>query len=162
MEEKSSVSMTPLDSELVGKACRVFMTLAYPKGESSIPARKLPYFAIGPSAPLADLLPPAEKATGIAREVTGPKGELSGYEFRLGSSHFAHLKLRVQWVDNQHGPSWIFMVDTHDHFPRLDTDANEAEWRQLQQLNRQMKEQIEAALEQAGVTTPNKLLRDGL
>ncbi|MFO0964682.1 MAG: hypothetical protein U0793_03720 [Gemmataceae bacterium] len=138
------------------------MTQAYPQGEATIPPRKLPYFAIGSAADLREFLPPADRATGIAREVTGPTGELSGYEFRLGSAHFPHLKLRVQWVDNQNGSGWIFMVDTHDHFPRLDAGADEAAWRQVQQINRQLKEAIEKAFEEAGITTLNKLLRDGL
>lgn len=151
--------MNPLPPELLGRACRTFMDLAYPGGKETIPERKRPYYDLGASFSLADFIPPAEKASGVARAVKNPKGEVHALEFRLGSSHFPHLKLRAQEVDNPPGPTWVFMVDTHDHFPRVDLGADEAAWRQVQQANRLLKEQIETALEQVGLMTPNKLLR---
>jgi hypothetical protein len=41
-------------------------------------------------------------------------------ELRLGSAHFPHLKLRVEKMHDRQIARWVFMVDTHDKFPRLD------------------------------------------
>ena len=67
-ERSSRQPVSPLASDLLSRACRVFMTQAYPQGEATIPPRKLPYFAIGSAADLREFLPPADRATGIARD----------------------------------------------------------------------------------------------
>lgn len=151
--------MIALSTSLLARACRIFMDAAYPDGPRGIPAKKQPYYNLPADAPLADYLPPVERAVGVVRALQSPKGEVHAFEFRLGSAHFPHLKLRVQQVRNHADENWVFMVDTHDHFPRVDLGADEEAWRQLQQTNRALKERIEASLEQEGFMTPNKLLR---
>jgi len=154
--------MNSLPAETLGRACRVFFRLAYPGGPDAIPASKRCYLSIPDDALVTDYFPPADKAVGIANEVKEADGAVHAMELRLGSAHFPHLKLRVEKMAHRHVARWVFMVDTHDKFPRLDLGAEEEAWRQLQQANRELKVRIETALEEAGLMTPNKLLRDDL
>lgn len=151
--------MNSLSTDVLGLACRVFLNLAYPAGRDSIPSRKQPYLDIAADAPVTDYLPPSPTSQGVAREVKDAAGVVHAIEFRLGSAHFPHLKLRVEKMNNRHAARWVFMVDTHDRIPKLDLGADEEAWRQLQQTNRELKQRIETALEQAGLITPNELLR---
>src|SRR5438105_2129378 len=153
--------MNGLTTALLGRACRIFLQLAYPDGEDTIPAKRRVYLHLAPDQPLADYLPPAPAASGIGQELPASDNRPRGYAFRLGSATFPHLKLQV--VD-YNGSACVFHVDTHDTFqPGLPADHPEAKrWRSLQEGNRKLKEQIERAWEREGLTTFNSLLRDGL
>lgn len=154
--------MNGLTSDLLGRACRIFLELAYPGGKETIPVRKRPYFHLSAEQPVDAFLPPAPAANGIGQVLPAPGGRSRGYSFRLGSSTFPHLKLQV--IDYENGSALVFTVDTHDAFcPGLTADHPDAPmWRALQEGNRKLKEQIEHAWETAGLTTFHALLREGL
>jgi len=159
--------MSQLTSEQLGCACRLFMDLAYPDGPAVIPPKKRPYHQIPPDAPLADYLPPGPLAASVCADLSARKQGQRGYEFRLGSTHFPHLKLRVQEVTHRGQSLWVYSVDTHDAFPRCndsppDGHPDAAAWRILQEKNATLKARIEEALEAAGYITFKSLLRMGL
>ncbi|MCI0738219.1 MAG: hypothetical protein L0Y72_04190 [Gemmataceae bacterium] len=158
--------MQHLDADVLGQACRLFLTLAYPHGPESIPHKKRAFWDLC-DKPLAGILPPTEGAAGVCRELRNVNGTSCGYEFRLGSYCFPHLKLRVQEVEHDGQPTWVYMVDTHDAFSKCNRfpppdHPDAAAWLELQQSNRCLKEQIEAAFEEQGITTVNALLRGAL
>src|SRR5207244_1358123 len=112
-------------------------------------------------------LPPAACAVGVCQELRGETGVHCGYELRLGSSSFPHLKLRLQLVQHGGKPIWVYMVNTHDAFSKESRlpppDHPEAKkWLLLQTANRLLKEKIEADFEKSGLTTLNSLLREEL
>jgi hypothetical protein len=159
--------MQQLTTQLLGQACRIFMALAYPEGLTSMPAKKQPYFDLPADQPVSAFLPPAACAQGMCQELRDASGVSCGYDFRLGSAGFPHLKLRLQRVEQGSDSVWVYMVDTHDAFskecrfpPPDHPDAKQ--WLQLQDANRALKEQIEAAFEQNGLATLNSLLRQEL
>jgi hypothetical protein len=147
--------MKGLTTSQFGRACRIFLDLAYPAGELGIPPAKRLYYAVKPDQVLTPLLTPP-----VCQPVLTSDGRVHGYAFRLGSSHFPHLKLRV--VSHDRSAECIFSVDTHDTV-QVDAAHPDAErWRQLQADNRRLKEQIEHAWEAAGLLTFHGLLRRGL
>jgi hypothetical protein len=154
--------MNGLTCDLLGRACRIFLELAYPGGEETIPAKKRTYLHLTAEQPLETFLPPAPAANGIGQVLPAAGGRSRGYSFRLGSATFPHLKLQV--IDYENGTALVFTVDTHDAFqPGLTPDHPDARmWRALQESNRKLKEQIEHAWELAGLTTFHTLLREGL
>lgn len=152
--------MEPLTTKSLGEACRVFLTLAYPDGVDTIPSNKRPYLEMAADRPIEDFLSPAPAALGVCQCLT--RRGLNGYEFRLGSARYPHLKLRVQIVDS-HGESlWVYSVDTHDGFHQATQFMSPEEalaWRELVDGNRQLKHDIEEDLARAGLLTPVLLLR---
>lgn len=160
------LSMGNLTTELLARACQIFMTIAYPAGLDSVPVKKKPYFDISLDRPVTDYLPPAPLAEGVCEALPAPGGGIRGYAFRLGSAHFPHLKLKMQLVDYDNA-SWVCMVDTHDAFSRSSfhppaEHPDAKAWRDMQRLNRQLKERIEGQLEREGLETFNSLLRKDL
>jgi hypothetical protein len=140
------------------------MDQAYPAGPASIPPKKRAYYEMNGDRPLRDYLPPSPQAACIAQDLSTRKDGPRGYEFRLGSAKFPHLKLRVQLMDHRDEKVWLFSVDTHDAFsrhcvqpPQDHPDAQQ--WLALQDANRQLKERIEDEFEQAGLLTFKSLLR---
>jgi hypothetical protein len=159
--------MTELCTALLRQACRIFMDLAYPAGTTTIPLKKRAYYEIDPERPLADYLPPAPLAGGVAQNLSTGKRGIRGYEFRLGSAHFPHFKLRVQLMEHRDGPVWLFTVDTHDSFSRTSIQPppdhpDAPQWLALQDANRDLKDRIEHEFEQAGMLTFKSLLRGDL
>ena len=159
--------MVSLSNDLLARACSIFMQLAYPEGIDSVPVRKRAYWSISHDRPVSDFLPPAPAAEGVCQPINAPQGGVRGYAFRLGAAHYPNLKLKVQLIDFDNGSGWVVMVDTHDAFARgmrcpPPDHPDAAGWTKMQVLNRQTKEAIEAAWEQAGLTTFQSLLRRGL
>jgi hypothetical protein len=151
-----------LTTQDLAKACGLFLKIAYPDGAATIPANKLAYDKIAPDEPIEAYLPPAKNAIGVCQDLSNTKASIPGYEFRLGSKSFPHLKLRIQRMEYQNDHIWVYSVDTHDHFhlAAQHVPADEAaHWRTLIEQNRMDKQQIEAALAQAGFITPKSLLR---
>jgi len=156
--------MADLTTAQLRQACQIFMDLAYPDGPSAIPVKKRAYYEMDTELPLADYLHPSPRAAGIAQDLSTRRGGAFGYEFRLGCAGFMHLKLQAQRMERSDGTAWVFSVDTHDAFsstsiqpPRDHPDA--PRWLALQEANRQLKDQIEDELEQAGFVTFKSLLR---
>lgn len=157
------ITMNDLNTELLGRACHLFMVIAYPGGPDTIDPKKRVYYDLPVAAPLEEFLPPAPVAAGIAEDLSSRKNGLLGYSFRLGSEHFPHIKLRVQLMDARPSAVWVWSVDTHDAYARVDhlppDDPEVRGWRDLQQRNARLKQQIEEALDAAGFLTPTSLLR---
>jgi hypothetical protein len=144
--------MIGLTPNLLARACRIFLDLAYPLGEETIPpGRRLIVLDELGAADLGRVLVPP-----LAQSLFDSGGACHGYSLRLGSASFPHLKLQVIVRGDE---TCVFSVDTHDAL-RLDPDHPDAEgWAQLQASNRQLKMQIEKAWEANGLCTFNSLLR---
>ncbi len=158
--------MNCVTTAMLARACRTFMELAYPGGPACIPEKKRLYYDLPVERPVEEFLPPAAAAE-ICQAIPAEGGGLRGWAFRLGSAQFPHLKLKMQKIDYNHGTVWVFMVDTHDAYSKNSArppadHPDEAAWTALQTANRQLKEQIERALEAAGLTTFPSLLRRDL
>ena len=154
--------MPLLSTPLLARACRIFFGSAYPEGPASIPEHKRAYNEIGDDAPVQEYLTPAPAASGVCQKLAE-----DCYTFRLGSKHYANLKMKVQCVAEGGACHCIFSVDTHDAFAkdRLQPPPDHPDavaWLALQAANRALKEKIEAAWEAAGILTHNGLLRGGL
>ena len=95
--------MNELSTRELAVACRIFMDLAYPEGVRTIPEFKLPFFEMTAEHSLIEFLPPAPRSVGVSKTLSRNAGGMFGYEFRLGSATYPHLKLRVQSMDlHQH------------------------------------------------------------
>jgi hypothetical protein len=152
--------MEGLTTALLGRACRIFLELAYPGGVATVPAKKRPFCEIPADAPLERYLPP-QVGPELCQPVGAAAGAKPGFAYRLGCAHFPHLKLQAVRCER----GWVFSVDTHDHFfpgglPESDPEAHA--WRQLLAANRDLKERIERAWERAGLLTFHTLLREDL
>ncbi len=146
--------MQCLTPYLLSRACRTFLTLAYPDGAQTIPATRAPFLHIDDSTVLASLLIPP-----ICQTIS-KNGQVRGYAFRLGCAHYPHLKLQV--VNCDQTDLCVFAVDTHDSI-RIDaTLPDAARYAELQTKNRKLKEAIEHTWEASGLLTFNALLRRGL
>jgi hypothetical protein len=144
--------MKGFTTDLLSRACRIFLTLAYPGGAATIPLAKRAFLHLDSNQELAALLVPP-----VCQSIPLADGKLRGYAFRLGSAGYPHLKLQI--VDCDQCGTWVFTVDTHDAI-RLDpSHADAPRLAQLQAANRQLKEQIERAWEADGLLTFNGLLR---
>lgn len=149
---------------LFSRACQVFLDLAYPEGPGTIPPRKRAYYELSPNTPWEKVLPPAPLASGICEKLPGSQ---IGFTFRLGSSQFPHLKLKIQEMPAFAQMVLVYAVDTHDAYsdvwdhPPAD-HPDYAGWIELQRTNRLLKERIEQAWEEAGILTLNSLLRKEL
>ena len=151
----------PLTSQELARVCRIFMDLAYPGGPDSIPAGKRPYYDIDADRPIDDVLPPTPVSVGVCRDLSQKIGAQRGYEFRLGSAAYPHLKLRVQLMDFHQREVRVYSVDTHDGFFQAQYHSTEeAEiWHKMVEDNRVLKHRIEEALGVAGYLTSKQLLQ---
>jgi hypothetical protein len=148
--------MGGLTTELLGRACRTFLTLAYPEGPATIPANRRRFWTIDRDDAVEALL----GAGGLSERLPAADGSTRGYTLRLGSARFPHIKLQVLLPGP--APECVFAVDTHDVL-RCTVSAAEAEaWQRLQADNRLLKQRIEQELEKDGLLTFNALLRRGL
>ena len=81
------------------------------------------------------------------------------YALRLGNARYPHMKLQIQGWPNSDG--YLLSVNTHDQVLTMATQPHEAEAsRDLQAYNRDLKERIEQAWEEAELPTFNGYLRD--
>jgi hypothetical protein len=143
--------MNELTTAQLDQACRIFLDLAYPEGRHTIPPPKCVFPSLPLDGPLETVLRPPLCQPLLARD-----GGIRGYALRLGSAMHPHLKLQIVAHDDG---SCVFSVDTHDAFLLDPRDPDRERWSELQQSNRQIKEQIERAWEEAGLLTFNGLLR---
>jgi hypothetical protein len=149
--------MKGLTTGQVSRACQIYMNLAYPDGESSVPPAKHGFLNISPEQKLEELLVPPHCQT-----LTGMGGRFRGYSLRLGSASYPHLKLKMELPDKGAGHHWVFGVDTHDDWCLDPCHPDAPALQRLKKLNQQLKEKIERAWEEAGVLTFNGLLREAL
>ena len=73
--------MRALDTTLLSQACRIFLSLAYPDGESSIPLPRRAFLRRAPEEALENWLAPP-----LCQPVPGDTG-IQGYAWRLGCRH---------------------------------------------------------------------------
>jgi hypothetical protein len=158
--------MQQLTTDLITQACRVFLALAYPGGETDIPAKKRCVLAMPPGQNLLDHLA-NDVAVNECCTVARRDGKVRAIWLRLGCNHYPHLKLKIQLLEHKQGDIWLFGVDSHDKFsanyfvpPPGHPEADA--WMKLQAQNRMLKERIETAWEQAGVATFNSQMRRDL
>jgi hypothetical protein len=138
------------------------MDLAYPEGPRTIPEIKVPYYEMTAERSLVEFLPPAPQSVGVTRTLSRNAGGMFGYEFRLGSVSYPHLKMRVQSMDLRDREVWVYSVDTHDGFCQVTQNLSPEDaqkWKTLVEHNRSLKHAIEQALANAGYLTPIALLR---
>ena len=159
--------MQDLTTDLVGRACSIFLALAYPAGEGSIPPKRRLFLALPPGRPLADYLNENADARALTQPARDGDGNPSGCTIRLGCAHFPHLKLKVQRLHRHADAVWVFSVDTHDAFSKDSLHPppghpEAAAWMRLQVANRELKERIEHAWQEAHLVTFNSLLREDL
>jgi hypothetical protein len=144
-------------SSLFSRACRIFLTLAYPEGK--VPDSRRPFLHLAEDAELEPLLQPPICERLASRDYL----ERRGYAFRLGSTVFPHLKLQVLW--HPETGQWLFAVDTHDAIFLPSNYPDQEQLRRLNELktkNRQLKERIERAWEEDGLLTFSAILRRAL
>lgn len=146
--------MKGLTTALLARACRIFLELAYPGGEHTIPHPKSDYLTVPEDRPLGDLLVPP-----LCQVLTARDGSLRGYSLRLGSACHPHLKLQIVAHEEK---QCVFSVDTHDTLMLENNSPDAPRWRQLQEDNHRLKEQIERAWQNAGLLTFKTLLRQEL
>jgi hypothetical protein len=146
--------MKGLTVALLDRACRIFLNLAYPEGEHTIPPPRRTFLGLAPDVPLDRVLVPP-----FCQALPAPGGGTRGYALRLGSAGYPHLKLQAVSHDDT---TWIFAVDTHDAIHLQPDHPDAPRWGQLRTANRRLKEQIERAWEDAGLLTFNGLLRQEL
>jgi hypothetical protein len=156
--------MQELTTDQIGRACALFLDLAYPGGEGTIPPQRRVFRTLPAGQTLADFLCKSTGAQSLCQALTNRQGQPVGVAIRLGSSVFPHLKLKIQHVEDDSAACWVFTVDTHDAFcptsSQAPPDHPEAEaWARLQRANQQLKEKVERAFEEAGLLTFNGLLR---
>lgn len=155
--------MNGVTTAMLARACHTFLKLAYPGGPETIPAKRRIYFDLPVDEPVSNFLPPAPVAREICQVLPAQGGGVRGFAFRLGSAHFPNLKLKLQMIDYDNSTVWVFMVDTHDLFSRESHQPppghpEASAWKELQNANRELKEQIEVAMEREGLVTFNSLL----
>ena len=146
--------MKGLTTALLDRACRIFLQLAYPEGSHTIPPPKNAYLSLRADQPLEEVLVPP-----VCQPLRSCEGSLRGYALRLGSVPHPHLKMQIV----EHADAGcVFSVDTHDAVSLDPQHPDAVRWGELQTRNRQLKERIERAWEEAGLLTFNALLRRAL
>lgn len=104
----------------------------------------------------------------LATLVSGPPFERASkpggppiYALRLGNLRYPHMKLQIQPWPCPAG--YMLSVNTHDQILGIDPSSPDAEaFRQLQDENKKLKEEIETAWDQAGLPIFLRYLRDYL
>jgi hypothetical protein len=159
-----SGAMESLTTDVVGRACGIFLALAYPGGAAAVPKTKQSFLALPPGLLMLDHIKVDSAAGSCCQVLANKTGIPMTLLVRLGCCHYPHLKLKAQLLDSAGGSAWIFTVDTHDAFsancllpPPDHPDA--PAWTLMQAKNRVLKEQIESAWEQEGLATFNGMLR---
>lgn len=147
--------MPPLPSELLARACRTFLTHAYPSGEETVPVTRRPYLHVAADQPIETLLAPP-----LSQPLPATRGGKHGFSIRLGSAGYPHLKLQITDCDGR--GTWVVTVDTHDALVVPPDHPDAPRLAELQAANRCLKEQIESAWEAEGLLTFNGLLRRDL
>ena len=146
----------------LGRACRIFLELAYPAGSALIPADVRPYAEIGADGAVTDYLAPAPLSLRVCQKLIPEKDGATGFAFRLGRHGYRHLKLRVQQMEHRCHEVWVFSVETHDRFLIANDKQSASEMELLKDLkktNEQLKAAIEKAFAKADLLTPTELLR---
>ena len=139
--------MNGLTTALLDRACRIFLELAYPEGIDTIPTPTSAYLSLR-----AELPPQAFLTPPLCQPLSGR----TGCVLRLGSANHPHLKLTIVCHDDA---GCIFTVDTHDAIDLASGSEDAARRVRFQTANRQLKDRIEGAWEDAGLLTFNALLR---
>lgn len=129
------------------EAVRIYLQLAYRDGQ--IPERVQRRLNFAEVDDLPQIL--AAEAFETSSPDRGPEGNRR-YRLRLGNPCYPHMKLSVQWMDDDQRA--IFSVDCHDtHFALSLSPAESAALKEIRDYNAELKRRIEAAWDEAGVPT---------
>jgi hypothetical protein len=158
--------MDRLTTDLLREACRIFLPLAYPGDDNAIPDKKRCFLHL-PAGESVSACLARDLAVSDCCQVLRKDGKQHALLVRLGCVHYAHLKLKVQRLDDEQGEIWVFAVDTHDGFSKTRSlpppnHPDAPAWMHLQLQNGALKGQIEDAWEKAGLWTFKGLLRRDL
>ena len=158
--------MLGLTTDDVSAVCRIFLAMAYPDGEETIPELRRVFLHLPDGNDFHAYQETADFSPSCF-QINKKDGVVRGYSLRLGSKIYPHLKLKIHWVTEHGQQMWVYTVDTHDAFlsysSRPPADHPDAEvWMKLQAANTELKEQIEHAWEEQGYLTFNGLLRNDL
>src|SRR5262245_51715984 len=74
-------TMVLLPTELLARACRTFLRLAYPGGPATIPPKKRAYDALDAGRQATDYLPPADVAEGVVQPISAHGNSAIGWAF---------------------------------------------------------------------------------
>ena len=90
-----------------------------------------------------------------------PKDAPTRLAVRLGNPWYPHMKLVIEKAPASHAP--LFRADTHDCHIQLDPASKEYHaFREMTAKNQALASKIEAAWEEAGLTTFKSFLREDL
>jgi hypothetical protein len=158
--------MRRLTTDLLGQACQIFLSLAYPGNNGTVPVKKRCFLNL-PAGQCMFAHLANDPAVNECCQAQGMDGDKQALLVRLGCAHYPYLKLKVQRISHKQGDVWVFSVDTHDSFSKTSFmpppgHPEAPAWMALQMQNAALKERIEAAWEQAGLMTFNGLLRRDL
>ncbi|MFO0911254.1 MAG: hypothetical protein U0794_23435, partial [Isosphaeraceae bacterium] len=147
------VDLRCVDIDVLRRAVEIYLQLAYPNGVVPEPVRRRLEW---PSCDDVDTLihgPPFEKA---GRNKTSGA---ASFALRLGNARYPHMKLQIQPWPNAAG--YMLSVNTHDQVLSLDPEsADLPAFREIQEDNQRLKEQIEHAWDAAGLPTFLRYLRE--
>ena len=153
MEPAEPTDLRRLKVDVLRQAVQTYLGLAYPGGEiPDVVGRRLDW----PPGTDADILlnhPPFERSG--KSKTTGS----SIYSLRLGNVRYPHMKLQVQPWPNDAG--FLLSVNTHDQVLSLEpSTADLPAFRELQDYNQKLKEEIEQAWDETGQPTFLRYLRE--
>lgn len=143
--------MPEISGQLLLRAIRAYIELAYPSGQ--VPANRRHFAEIPDDAPLKDVL--AMKGIEILPPQT-PAGPC-GYALRVGCEWYAHTKILLRAAGGE-GPL-TFSVDTHDQLIVPAGPAEEEAVRRLKERNTSLARAVEERWTKMGIPTQVAELR---
>ncbi len=140
--------LAELSPDLVRRAARIYMELAWPQGS----ARPMfdPLRLAGAST-MAEIFALCE-----TRPV-GLQPVQAHFALRLGNERYPFMKLVLHEYLLEH--EFFFVVDTHDDFELAADNPDYGAWQGIRRHNDELKRAIEDAWEAAGVPTHREMLR---
>lgn len=147
------MSFGELSAHQLRRAVVTSLRLAYPEG-TEIPANRQMFVGLPESMSLEEFLA-SVKAQSLPAD--GANSSSGGYALRIGNAWYPHMKLLVRPYPGP--PGFVLSVDTHDKLPLPADHPEAAQFRALQERNKELARSIESAWEEEGLPTQQGLLR---
>jgi hypothetical protein len=142
-----------LEQTELRRAVDVYLALAYPDGGIPEVVKRRLNWESGEA--VADLV------TRAPFETIAKPGQRTVYCLRLGNARYPNMKMQIQSWPTSVG--YLLSVNAHDQISGIPDDApGMAEFREIQESNRVLKERIEQAWDEAGLPTFLRYLRSYL